>query len=256
MSILEIKGLRKKFGELVAVDGVSLDVEEGEILGLIGPNGSGKSTIFNLITGFLKPTAGKVIWQGEDITGLPPHVIAKKGITRTFQLVTLYQDMTVLKNIIIACHLHVGMGLVSQFLRLPKMRAREKEIEERAIELMNFTGLTPHKDKLAGELSSGFQKALAISIGYTTDPKLLLLDEPVTTLSEDRVKMVMELVTKLRDAGTTIILIEHNFKAITDYCNRIVALGYGRKIAEGTAHEVRENKEVVESYLGVMENAS
>jgi len=256
MNILEIKGLRKKFGELVAVEDVSLGVEEGEIMGLIGPNGSGKSTIFNLITGFLRPTAGKIIWQGEDITGLPPHIIAKKGITRTFQLMALYNDMTVLKNIIIAYHLHVGMGLVSQFMRLPKMRAREKEIEEKAIELMNFTGLTPHKDKPAGELSSGFQKALAISIGYTTNPKLLLLDEPVTTLSEDRVKMVMELVTKLRDAGTTIVLIEHNFKAITDYCDRIVALGYGRKIAEGTAQEVRENKEVVESYLGVMANAS
>jgi branched-chain amino acid transport system ATP-binding protein len=164
--------------------------------------------------------------------------------------------MTVLKNIIIACHLHVDMGLISQFMRLPKMRAREKEIEERALELMNFTGLTPHKDKLAGELSSGFQKALAISIGYTTDPKLLLLDEPVTTLSEDRVEMVCQLITKLRDTGTAIILIEHNFKAITNCCNRIVALGYGRKIAEGTAQEVKENKEVVESYLGVMDDAS
>ena len=256
MNILEIKGLRKKFGELVAVDNVNMKVREGEILGLIGPNGSGKSTMFGLITGFLRPTAGKVIWQGEDITGLPPHVIAKKGITRTFQLMTIYKDMTVLKNILIACHLHVGMGLVSQFMRLPNMRDREKEIEERALELMNFTGLTPHKDKLAGELSSGFQKALAISIGYTTNPKLLLLDEPATTLSENRVEMVMNMVTKLRDAGTTIVLIEHNFKAISDYCDRIVALGYGRKIAEGTAPEVRENKEVVESYLGVMDNAS
>jgi branched-chain amino acid transport system ATP-binding protein len=256
MNILEVKGLRKKFGELVAVENVDLSVKKGEILGLIGPNGSGKSTMFGLITGFLKPTAGKIIWQGENITGLPPHVIAEKGITRTFQLTALYQDMTVLKNILIACHLHVGRGLASQFMRLSKMRAREKEIEEMALELMNFTGLTPHKDKLAGELSSGFQKALAISIGYTTNPKLLLLDEPATTLSEDRVKMVMELVTKLRNAGTTIVLIEHNFKAITDYCDRIVALGYGRKIAEGTAEEVRENKEVVESYLGVMDNAS
>ncbi len=132
------------------------------------------------------------------------------------------------------------------------MRAREREIEEKAIELMAFTGLSPHKDKLAGELSSGFQKALAISIGYTTNPKLLLLDEPVTTLSEDRVEMVMELILKLRDAGTTIVVIEHNFKAIATYCDRIVALGYGTKIAEGTAQEIRENKTVVESYLGEM----
>jgi len=251
-NILEVIGLRKKFGELVAIDHIDTVVKEGEIMGLTGPNGSGKTTLFNLITGFLKPTEGKVIWEGEDITGLPPHVIASKGITRTFQLITLYKDMTVLKNIIVACHLHVGKGLFAQFMRLPSMRKREKEIEEKAIDLMSFTGLIPHKDKLAGELSSGFQKALAISIAYTTNPKLLLLDEPVTTLSEDRVDMVMELIKKLRDAGTTVVMIEHNIRAIMDYCDRIVVLGYGTKIAEGTGKELRENKAVVEAYLGEM----
>ena len=251
-NILEVIGLRKKFGELVAIDHIDTVVKEGEIMGLTGPNGSGKTTLFNLISGFLKPTEGKVIWQGEDITGLPPHVIASKGITRTFQLITLYKDMTVLKNIIVACHLHVGKGLFAQFMRLPNMRKREKEIEEKAIDLMSFTGLIPHKDKLAGELSSGFQKALAISIAYTTNPKLLLLDEPVTTLSEDRVDMVMELIKKLRDAGTTVVMIEHNIRAIMNHCDRIVVLGYGKKIAEGTAEEVRENKAVVEAYLGEM----
>ena len=251
-NILEVVGLRKKFGELVAVDGIDVAVKEGEIMGLTGPNGSGKTTIFNLITGFLKPTEGKVTWQGEDITGLSPHIIAKKGITRTFQLITLYKDMTVLKNIIIACHLHVGKGLFAQFMRLPSMRKREREIEGKAIELMEFTGLTPHKDKLAGELSSGFQKALAISIAFTTDPKLLLMDEPVTTLSEDRVEMVMELIKKLRGAGTTVVMIEHNIRAIMDYCDRIVVLGYGKKIAEGTGQEIRDNKEVAEAYLGEM----
>ncbi len=251
-NILEVVGLRKKFGELVAVDHMDVAVKEGEIMGLTGPNGSGKTTLFNLVTGFLKPTEGKVTFQGEDITGLPPHIIAKKGVTRTFQLISLYKDMTVLKNILIACHLHVGKGLFAQFMRLPNMRKREKEIEEKAMELMEFTGLTPHKDKLAGELSSGFQKALAISIAFTTDPKLLLLDEPVTTLSEDRVEMVMELIKKLRDTGTTVVMIEHNIRAIMNYCDRIVVLGYGKKIAEGTGQEVRDNKEVAEAYLGGM----
>ena len=251
-NILEVVGLRKKFGELVAVDHMDVAVKEGEIMGLTGPNGSGKTTLFNLVTGFLKPTEGKVTFQGEDITGLPPHIIAKKGVTRTFQLISLYKDMTVIKNILIACHLHVGKGLFSQFMRLPNMRKREKEIEEKAMELMEFTGLTPHKDKLAGELSSGFQKALAISIAFTTDPKLLLLDEPVTTLSEDRVEMVMELIKKLRDTGTTVVMIEHNIRAIMNYCDRIVVLGYGKKIAEGTGQEVRDNKEVAEAYLGGM----
>ncbi|MBN1227261.1 MAG: ABC transporter ATP-binding protein [Deltaproteobacteria bacterium] len=251
--ILEIVGLKKKFGEMVAIDDLNFSVREGEIMGLTGPNGSGKTTLFNLITGFLKPTEGKVVWQGEDITGLPTHVIASKGVTRTFQLIRLYKEMTVFKNITIACHLHVGKGLFEQFMRLPNMRKREKEIEDKALELMNFTGLMPHKDKLAGELSSGYQKALAISIAFTTNPKLLLLDEPVVTLSENRVEMIMELIKKLRDTGTTVVIIEHNVRAILDYCDRIIVLGYGKKIAEGKGEEVRENKEVVEAYLGEMQ---
>lgn len=254
--ILEIKGLTKKFGELVAVDNLDLTVKEAEIMGLIGPNGSGKTTLFNLITGFLTPTDGKVIFQGEDITGLPPHVIAKKGISRSFQLTSLYKDMTVFQNLIIARHLHVGKGLFAQFMRLPSMRKREKEIEAKTMELMEFTGLMPHKDKLADELSSGFQKALAINIAFTTDPKMLLLDEPVTTLSEDRVEMIMELIKKLRDRGTTVVMIEHNIRAIMGHCDRIIVLGYGTKIAEGTGQEIRENKAVAEAYLGEMHNVS
>jgi branched-chain amino acid transport system ATP-binding protein len=252
VSLVELVDLRKQFGALVAVNDLNLGIEEGEMVGLIGPNGSGKTTIFNLITGFLKPTKGKIIWQGKNITGLPPHTIAEKGITRTFQLTSTYEDMTVFQNIVMACHLHVDAGVLSQYLGLPRMRKREKAIEEKAIELLDFTGLTPHKDKLARELSSGWRKALAICVAFATAPKLLLLDEPVTTLSPSMVEIIMGLVTKLRDAGTTIVLIEHNMKAIMDYCHRLVVLAYGSKIAEGTGQEIRENKEVVEAYLGEM----
>jgi branched-chain amino acid transport system ATP-binding protein len=250
--MLELVGLSKKFGELVAVDNINLSVEEGEIMGLIGPNGSGKTTLFNLITGFIRPTRGKVVWLGEDITGLPPHTIARKGITRTFQLTTLYRNMTVLQNVIMGHHLDVGIGPFAQFLRLPRMRERERVIEEKAIELLNFTGLGLQKDKLAGGLSSGYQKILAISMAFATNPKLLLLDEPVTTLSEHRVEMVMELVTKLRVAGATIVIIEHNMKAIMKYCDRLVCLANGAKIAEGTGKEIQEDQAVIEAYLGCM----
>jgi len=252
MNLIELVSLRKQFGELVAVDDVSLSIEEGELIGLIGPNGSGKTTLFNLISGFLRPTRGKVIWQGHDITGKSPYTIAKRGIARTFQLTTLFKEVTVLQNVIMACHLHTNMGLFEQFLRTPRTRKKEKAVEEKAIEILSFTGLASQRDKLAGELSSGYQKMLAICMGFATNPKLLLLDEPVTTLSPDKVEMVMELVAKLRDVGTTIIVIEHNMKAIMDYCGRLVALAYGAKIAEGTGQEIRENKAVIEAYLGVM----
>lgn len=252
MSILELVGLGKQFGALVALDDVNLAIEEGEILGLIGPNGAGKTTLFNVVTGFLPATRGKVVWKGEDITNLPPHAIAKRGIVRTFQHGALCENMAVLKNVIIAHHLHTGTGVFQQFLRTPGSRKTEKAIEDNAMKLLSFVDLASQEHKLAGELSSGYRKVLTVAIAYAAKPELLLLDEPVTTLSPDRVEKMMRLIVELRNAGSTIVIIEHNTKAIMDYCDRVVALAYGKKIAEGTAREVRENKAVIEAYLGVM----
>jgi len=201
MSIIELVGLRKQFGELVAVDDIDLNVEEGEIRGLIGPNGSGKTTLFNLITGFIRPTKGNVIWQGHGITGQPPQIIAKKGLVRTFQLTTLLADMTVLQNVIMAYHLHTEIGLFSQFLKTARTRKREEEMEREAIGLLETMGIADTKDEIAKELPHGYQRALGIAIALATKPKLLLLDEPVTGMNPIETKEMMD---RIKCSGTEV----------------------------------------------------
>jgi len=253
MALLEISGLSKHFGGLVAIHELNLDVFDGEILGLIGPNGSGKTTLFNLVTGFHKPTSGRVKFKGEDVTGLRPDQLARRGIVRTFQALTLFRQSTVFDNVFNAFHMHYKQPGWKAFLHTPSVSREEDTFKQRAMEILDVTGLTAQKDKLAGSLSSGYCKLLAIAISLATNPKLLLLDEPVTTLSPDKVEMVMEVVTRVRSAGTTVVTIEHNMKAIMDYCDRIVVLAHGRKIAEGLPREIAKNERVVEAYLGSMD---
>jgi branched-chain amino acid transport system ATP-binding protein len=250
--ILEVRNLRKDFGGVSVLHNVNLDVFESEILGIIGPNGAGKSTLFNIIACSLSPTSGGVIFKGEEITGLKANQIARKGIGRTFQAATVFSEFTVFENVYTAFHTNYRHSPWRSPLRTKAVRREEEAVRQRAMELLEFTGLAGQKDKLAGNLSSGNQKLLAISIAFATDPKLLLLDEPVTTLSQLVVERVMGLIANLRKAGTTVVIIEHNMKAIMNYCDRIAVLAYGRKIAEGPPHEIRENKQVIEAYLGVM----
>lgn len=250
MNILELAGLRKQFGELVAVDDIELSIEEGEIRGLIGPNGSGKTTLFNLITGFIRPTRGKVIWQGHDITAQSPHAIAKKGLARTFQLTTLFKDMTALQNVVIACHLHTETGLSQQFLRTARTRNKERAIEEKAMGLLETMGLADVKDEIAGELPHGHQRALGIAIALATEPKLLLLDEPVTGMNPIETRETMDRIRMLRDHGITILLVEHDMKAVMTTCEKITVMNFGKKIAEGIPEEVSKHEEVIEAYLG------
>jgi len=250
VALLETKGLTKHFGGLVALNRLDLEVFDSEILGIIGPNGAGKTTLFNVITGFHVPTDGKVFFRGDDITGLKPDHIARKGIGRTFQDPSLCLQSTVFDNIFTAFHLHYQTGLWKAFFHTASVREEEESMKKRAMEIIDFMGLTPHKDKLAANLSSGYQKALSLSVAFAINPKLLLLDEPVTTLSPDKVEMIMDLVTRVRNTGTTVVIIEHSMKAIMEYCDRIVVIAYGRKIAEGQAEEISENREVVEAYLG------
>lgn len=251
MAILEIRDLNKFFGGFTAISGLNLNVFEREILAIIGPNGAGKSTLFHLISGFLKPTRGRIIFRGKDITGMKPHRIAQIGIARTFQASTVFKQLTVFENVYTARHMHYKTHPIEAFLGTKPYYEEDQSAMKKALELLEFMGLGVQKSKIAGELSSGYQKALAICIAFATNPKLLLLDEPITTLSGDQIEIVMNLVTKVRNAGTTVIIIEHNMKVVMDYCDRIVALAYGKKIAEGSANEIRKNRDVIEAYLGV-----
>ena len=253
MALLEIRGLSKNFGGLAALDHLDLDVYESEILGIIGPNGAGKSTLFNVVTGYLEPVNGKVIFDGRDITRMKPHNIAKVGIGRTFQLSSLFPKTTVSNCLLTACHRHYKTPWWKTLLNMPAICKEDETARQKVREILDFLELTVHEDKLAEGLSSAFKRALAIGIALGSEPRLLLLDEPITTLSPDRVEKIMELMMKVRQAGTTIVIIEHNMKAIMDYCDRIAVLAFGRKIAEGSAQQIRNNKEVIESYLGEME---
>lgn len=249
--LLEVKNISRNFGGLAALSEVSFGVNTEELVGIIGPNGAGKTTLFNVITGVFPPTAGQIIFHGEDITGLKHHQVACRGISRTFQMASTFGEFSALQNVLVGLHRR-SSSLNPRQVLFSSSSIPESEIRT-ASDILEVVGLASQKDKLAENLSCGYQKLLAIGIACVTTPKLLLLDEPVTNLSPRMVEMVMELITKVRAAGTTVMLIEHNMRAIMDYCDRIIVVAYGKKIAEGTAEEIRENKEVIESYLGSME---
>jgi branched-chain amino acid transport system ATP-binding protein len=250
VALLQLKNLGKDFGRLVAVNRIDLTVEPGEIRGLIGPNGSGKTTIFNLITGFIPPSRGSVFFQGEDITDLPPHAVARRGLARTFQLTTLFKEMTALENVVMACHLHLRVGLWRQFWRTARTRRREKAVEFRAMELLEFMGMAERANELAGELPHGHQCALGISNALATNPKMILLDEPVGGMNPTETAQTMDRIRRLRDLGITVLLVEHDMKAVMSTCDRITCINFGNKIAEGTARDVCSSQDVIEAYLG------
>jgi branched-chain amino acid transport system ATP-binding protein len=247
MALLETQGLSKHFGGLAAVDNLDLRVEEGEIVGLIGPNGAGKTTCFNLLSGFFPPTHGTISFQGKNIAGLKPHHIVQRGLVRTFQLTTLFQEITVLDNVLLGLHIHSRRGL-RQVLFSRHTFPRD-EIAQ-AHNVLTFTGLAQQAGQLAKNLPHGHQRILGIAMALAAQPKLLLLDEPVTGMNLDESGRVMSLVKTIRDRGTTILLVEHNMKAVMGTCERIVVLNFGQKLTEGTPLEIRDNPEVIEAYLG------
>jgi len=246
---LETKGLTKQFGGLTAVNQFDMNVNKGEIVGLIGPNGAGKTTFFNLITGVLRPTKGKVMFDGQDITGKKPHQVAELGIGRTFQLNPLFANFTVLQNVSASFYLHPRSSLLDIYFNTKTYRRNEAYILEQSLEILKLAGLDKVKDELAKNLPHGYQKMLGIARALAVKPKLLLLDEPIAGMNPDEIKFTMAGIRKTQKQGTTIVVVEHNMR-IMDLCDRVVVINFGHKIAEGLPKEVTENKEVIQAYLG------
>jgi branched-chain amino acid transport system ATP-binding protein len=248
MSVLEIKNVTKQFGGLTALNDVSFSVNQGEIRGLIGPNGAGKSTLFKNIAGFYTPTSGDVLYQGQSIGGLKPHAIAELGIVRTFQETTLFQEMTVFENVLVGCHTQARGNIFSAILGID--RDSQRQASENALEVMEFMGLVDRRDQLASELPLGSQRALAISISLVSKPKLMLMDEPFAGMNPEETNHMMDLTRKVRESGITIVLVEHDMKAVMGLCNYLTVLNFGELLAEGSPEEIRNNEKVIEAYLG------
>ncbi len=249
-ALLEVKEVTKRFGGLIAVNEVSFDVRENEILSVIGPNGAGKSTLFKLISSFLRTTAGEVVFRGERISNLAPHIVARKGIVRTFQETTIFRSMTVRDNVIVAHHLRSKANLAGYFFGTRTAAADEAGFRSSADEILGFLGLGDIAGEYASNLPQGHLRALGIAIGLATDPSILLLDEPFAGMNHDETMRTVELVRGARERGVTVLLVEHDMPAVMSISDRIVVLNFGEKIAEGTPSEIRDNERVIEAYLG------
>ena len=250
MPLLEVRGLTKHFGGLNAVEELNFDIHQGELLSIIGPNGAGKTTLFNLLTGFYRPTSGRITFDGIDITGQRPYRITRTGIARTFQMTSIFQQRTVLENVMVGRALHSRIGVWGSVLKTPATVRKEREAREKARETLSFVGLADKEAQMASGLTEEAQKRLSIGMALATEPKLLLLDEPTGGVNMEEISGLIDLVGKIRQAGITICLIEHKMRMVMSISDRIVVLNYGKNIAGGTPKEVACNEEVIKAYLG------
>jgi branched-chain amino acid transport system ATP-binding protein len=254
VSLLQIDQLTMRFGGLVAVSDFNLAMEQGEIVGLIGPNGSGKTTVFNMVSGFYKPSEGQIRLEGKTITGLRPDQVTAAGIARIFQNNRLFRQLTVLDNVIIGAHFRLRSSAWSAILQLPGYMKEEKTAYEEAMSLLEGLGLVDYVNERAGELPFGLQRRLEVARALCTKPQLLLLDEPATGMSSEETAEMMDFILRIReDFDLTIFLIEHTMRVVMGCCPRILVLNYGKTIAQGTPDEIQGNPEVIEAYLGVEE---
>jgi branched-chain amino acid transport system ATP-binding protein len=247
--LLEIKGLTKYFGGLAAVNNLDMTIHEGEIVGLMGPNGAGKTTVFNLITGIHRSSKGHVIFQGREIGGKKPHLVAAYGIGRTFQFAYLFPDFTVLENVVASFHLDPKCGFWEGLLNTRAYQRKEERILDEAMEILRLVGLEREKDILGKNLPHGPQKLLTMARALAIRPKLLLLDEPIGGMHFDEVNRAISAIERIRSQGTTIVLVEHNMRLMR-LCERIVVMDFGEKIAEGTYEEVKNHEQVMRAYFG------
>ena len=248
--ILKVDHITQKFGGLVALEDVNMEVDSGEIVGVIGPNGAGKTTLFNCITGIYKPTEGTVELAGKDVTGWKPYQITKQGFARTFQNIRLFRKMTVLDNVIAGMHVHTKSNLLDSIFDTPRKRREMAECQEKAGEILKIFDLYDQRYEMAGALPYGKQRELEIVRAMAAQPKLLLLDEPAAGMNEQETQELMHRVGQLKEMGYTVLLIEHDMKFVMNICRRLYVLDNGRLIGKGTPQEVKKNPVVVEAYLG------
>ena len=251
---LEIDQLTMQFGGLGAVNNVSISIKKGEIHGLIGPNGSGKTTIFNVLSGYYKPTGGKVSFEGRTISGLPAHQITAAGFARTFQNMRLFKTMTVLENLLVAMGHHAKVGLLQEILNPVAVHREEEKFVEKAMDLLDLLEVADFANELATSLPYGNQRRVEMARALATDPKVILLDEPAAGLNEVETEDLRKTLMKIRDLGVTIFLVEHDMKLVMEVCEEISVLDYGKKIAEGTGAVISKDPVVIEAYLGQEED--
>jgi len=248
--LLHVDSLEKSFGGIRALQGLTFGVPAGAIKAVIGPNGAGKTTLFNLVTGILLPTRGTISLNGKTITGRRPQMIARLGVSRTFQNVLIFGRMTVLENVMVGRHMRSRASLLSAGLRLPWMRREEQEIRARATERLDFVGLADRAKERAGNLPLGEQKLLEVARALATEPKILLLDEPAGGLNTRETERLAELIRRIRGQGITVVLVEHDMNLVMDVSDDIVVISFGQKIAEGKPREIKKHPAVIEAYLG------